>query len=111
MMGGNIATFVGGIIRTLGPVIIAWLVARNITPDVASTIVQYLADAAVAVIALISMIWSVRNKLQKNQVADVISRPEVKNIELTSELAESVKAVAPKFATKITVVPSDQPNP
>ena len=110
MMGGGLATFVGGIIRTLGPVIIAWLVARNVTPDVASTIVQYLSDAAVALIALGSAVWSVRNKLQKNQVADVISRPEVKNIQLDPELAATVKEVAPKFASKITVTPDVKPK-
>jgi hypothetical protein len=98
----NWSGFIGGVIRAMGPAIIAWLVARNVTPEIASTLVQYLADAAAAVIALASAAWSIRGKLAKNQVADVIARPEVRSIKLDPELAAATAAAAPKYASKIT---------
>ena len=94
--------FVGGVIRALGPVIVAWLVARHITPEDASNLVQYLADGAVAIVALGSALWSIIKNRQHNKVADMIAQPEIKSIEMSSALAESVSAAAPKYAHKIT---------
>jgi hypothetical protein len=98
----NWADIVNGILRAVTPAIIAWLVARNLTEEVAGNLVRYAADTIVALITLASATWSVRKNLVKNQVANVIARDDVMKVELAPELAATVKAAAPKYAGKVT---------
>ena len=105
----NWTELIKGALRVITPAIVAWLVARNITPDVAGDIVRYGSDLLVAILTFAAAAWSVRKNLVKNQVARVIERDDVKYIELTPELAEVVKNIAPKYANKITVVPAAPP--
>lgn len=96
-MGNMIA----GVIRAVAPAIIAWLVAKGLTPDVAGQIMSYTADAVAAIVTLGSALWSIRSNLFKHKTVDILSDDSVKKIIVTQATAAELRKTAPELSDKI----------
>ncbi len=78
-----------GALRILVPVILTWLSANgSITSETLGGIIQAASDAFVALVILVSMVWSVWAHREVKQIESASKMPSVEKIVATPKVAD-----------------------
>lgn len=101
---------INGLIRSLSPVLVAWLIKRGLTPADAGNLATYGGDAIIALVTFAVGTWTVMRNKEKGQIAQTAALPGVKTIEVNEDAvpAGGFDAVT---AAKVKVTPVSAEHP